>query len=230
MESRKIVIVSSMTQKKNVIESSAETLKELKEDLVKNNINYNNCVFYEGLSKTEIKSDDSILPHDIPYKGKVTNELVFMLTSDKKNIKSGFDGQRKDLYAKIKELHLENVVKDKYGKNFTMCKTCDLVEIVDNYTKEDTPNDTPEVKTIEVETKPVNKEVKDELNDCDYITKGQLREIFSKLFNDLDSIFDIYLYVDDYPYIGNAVSHKDVNDDKSPYSSDELDDILSDVM
>lgn len=89
MENRKITIVSTRTQKKSVIMSAATTLAELKSDLRANGIDYEDMTFYEGLSKVELKDDASILPHDVPYKDKVTNELVFMLTTANKKIKSG---------------------------------------------------------------------------------------------------------------------------------------------
>lgn len=89
MENRKIIIVSTRTQKKSVIMSAATTLAELKSDLRANGIDYEDMTFYEGLSKVELKDDASMLPHDVPYKDKVTNELVFMLTTANKKIKSG---------------------------------------------------------------------------------------------------------------------------------------------
>lgn len=89
MEARKITIVSTKTQKKSVIMSAATTLAELKTDLRQNGIDYTGMTFYEGTSKTELKNDASVLPHDVPYKGILTNELVFMLTNTNKKIRSG---------------------------------------------------------------------------------------------------------------------------------------------
>lgn len=129
METRKITVVSTKTQKKSVIMSAATTLGELKADLRDANIDYTNMTFYEGISKTELKTDDSILPHDVPYKGTTTNELVFMLTNTNKKIKSG-SMSRAEAYAKIKKLGLQNKCVELYGKNFTMCKTSDLIALV----------------------------------------------------------------------------------------------------
>lgn len=89
MEARKIVVVSTKNQKKSVIMSAATTLAELKADLRHNGIEYGGMTFYEGTSKTELKTDASVLPHDVPYKGTTTNELVFMLTNTNKKIRSG---------------------------------------------------------------------------------------------------------------------------------------------
>ena len=68
-------------EKRSTIMSEAETLGELKRDLTANGINYSGKTFMEGLSRSELKEDASILPHDIQRPdGSVTNELVFMLT------------------------------------------------------------------------------------------------------------------------------------------------------
>ena len=89
--------------------------------------------FYEGLTKTEITVDESILPKDINYKGTVTNELVFMLTNAHKKIKSG-SVDRKELYNIIKENHLEEACKAAYGKNYTNCSTEMLEKLVNDNT------------------------------------------------------------------------------------------------
>ena len=89
MEPRKITIIQTKEQRKSVIVTAATTLAELKSDLRANGINYNDMTFYEGTSKIELKNDASVLPHDVPYKGTITNELVFMLTNTNKKIRSG---------------------------------------------------------------------------------------------------------------------------------------------
>ena len=89
MEPRKITIIQTKEQRKSVIVTAATTLAELKSDLRTYGINYNDMTFYEGTSKIELKNDASILPHDVPYKGTITNELVFMLTNTNKKIRSG---------------------------------------------------------------------------------------------------------------------------------------------
>ena len=89
MQERKITVVSTRNQKKSVIMSAATTLAELKADLRQNGIDYEGMTFYVGTSKVELKDDNSVLPHDVPYKGQTTNELVFMLTNTNKKIRSG---------------------------------------------------------------------------------------------------------------------------------------------
>lgn len=127
MNSRKITIVDSKLQKRSTIMSEAETLGELKRDLTSNGINYSGKTFMEGLSRSELKEDASILPHDIQRPdGSVTNELVFMLTEPEKKIKSGAILTRQECYAKVKELGLQAAVQSRFGKNFTQCSTDDL--------------------------------------------------------------------------------------------------------
>jgi len=130
MEARKITIVSTRNQKKSIIMSAATTLAELKADLRQNGIDYDGMTFYEGTSKVELKDDASVLPHDVPYKGQLTNELVFMLTNTNKKIRSGADMSRADAYAAIKAKGLQGECIKRFGKNFTMCKTADLVALI----------------------------------------------------------------------------------------------------
>lgn len=129
MEARKITVVQTKNQKKSVIMSAATTLAELKSDLRANGIDYDGMTFFEGTSKVELKNDASVLPHDVPYKGIVTNELVFMLTNTNKKIKSGAMS-RMEAYAEIKRRGLQGACLKKFGKNFTMCKTADLIALV----------------------------------------------------------------------------------------------------
>lgn len=129
MEARKITVVQTKNQKKSVIMSAATTLAELKSDLRANGIDYDGMTFFEGTSKVELKNNASVLPHDVPYKGIVTNELVFMLTNTNKKIRSGAMS-RMEAYAEIKRRGLQDTCLKKFGKNFTMCKTADLIALV----------------------------------------------------------------------------------------------------
>lgn len=129
MEARKITVVQTKNQKKSVIMSTATTLAELKSDLRANGIDYDGMTFFEGTSKVELKNDASVLPHDVPYKGIVTNELVFMLTNTNKKIRSGAMS-RMETYAEIKRRGLQDACLKKFGKNFTICKTADLIALV----------------------------------------------------------------------------------------------------
>ena len=115
---RTFTVVDSTTQKTSTFQSTAETLAELKADLRAHGINYNGMTIYEGISKTELKSDNSALPHDVPYKGGTTNNLVFRLTKSEKNIKSGAMS-RPEAYAAVKKLGLQDAVKLCEATGFT---------------------------------------------------------------------------------------------------------------
>lgn len=131
MEARKITVVQTKNQKKSVIMSAATTLAELKSDLRANGIDYDGMTFFEGTSKVELKNDASVLPHDVPYKGTITNELVFMLTNTNKKIRSGAVAvSRAEAYSAIKSMGLQDACVKKFGKNFTMCKTADLIALI----------------------------------------------------------------------------------------------------
>lgn len=149
MESRKITIVETNNQRKSTIMSSASTLAELKSDLRANGIDYSGMTFFEGTSKVELKNDASVLPHDVPYKGTITNELVFMLTNTNKKIKSGaIVMSRTEAYSAIKSMGLQNACIKKFGKNFTMCKTADLIALIQsNSASKPAPVNTPVAST-----------------------------------------------------------------------------------
>lgn len=131
MEARKITVVQTKNQKKSVIMSAATTLAELKSDLRANGIDYDGMTFFEGISKVELKNDASVLPHDVPYKGIVTNELVFMLTNTNKKIRSG-SMSRSEILNTIKSMGLQAVCMKKFGKNPTNCKSADLIALIQN--------------------------------------------------------------------------------------------------
>ena len=133
MEARNITIVSTQNQNKYVVNTDATTLRELKAALDAQGIGYAGMTFYEGLSHTELLTDDSVLPHDVPYKGAVTNELVFMLTVPNKKIKSGanLSEAREALYEAVEELGLKEACISTYGKNFTQCKNSELMSLVE---------------------------------------------------------------------------------------------------
>lgn len=163
MEKRKITVVCTTGNKTVEILSDATTLRELKSDLTREGISYRNMSFLEGLSKTELKSDDSILPHDITWKGQVTNNLVIMLTTTNKNIKSGASMSRMEAYACIKTMGLQDECQSKFGKNFTQCKTSDLVSLIEEKgdKKESPAKESPVKKGKEVASSVDGKDGKD---------------------------------------------------------------------
>ena len=222
METRKITIISTKNHSTKVINSAATTLAELKSDLNNAGISYTDCTFFEGLTKTELKNDAAILPHDVPYKGTTTNNLVFMITNASKKIRSGAKLDRKAIIEEIKAKNLTEVVKKVYNKNYTNCKTEDLEKIL-SMNNNSTPKEAP-VKKETVET--------NILDNTEYVTKAQLKEVITSLVEEMkyvgiDSSDEIN--IDNISIIGDVSSSNSKKEDDSPYSSNELDDMFKDM-
>jgi len=153
MEFRKVTIINNKTQSQKVIQaSSATTLGELKREMREAGIEFEGMTFFEGHLRAELKDDASILPTNIPYKGQVVNDLTFLLTAPEKKIKSGAMS-RAEAYNTIKARGLQDECVKRFGKNFTMCKTQDLIDLL----KEDIV--LKEEKKEVVKEKPAKKEV-----------------------------------------------------------------------
>ena len=195
MQSRKITVVETRNQSKKVIMSAATTLAELKRDFDANGIDYTDMAFYEGVSHTELKTDESILPHDVPYRGTTTNELVFMLTNPNKKIKSGALSEvREALYGTIKSRNLEDAVMEKFGKHYTNCKASELAEFVEDMTVED-----GEIEgCIDLEAREAIIELLNSLNDEEVISSSKVKEIKSLIIEDA---------VDEVPYSDNEIDN-----------------------
>lgn len=223
METRKITIISTKNHSTKVINSAATTLGELKTDLDNAGIGYTDCTFFEGLTKTELKNNDAILPHDVPYKGTITNNLVFMITNASKKIKSGAD--RKSIIAEIKAKNLTEVVKNTYGKNYTNCKTEDLEKIL-SMNNTSTPKEAPAKK--EVPNNPAMKTT----DLSSYVTKAELREVIESLLEEMENAEVDYIEdvdIDNISIIGDISSSNSNKEDNSPYSSNELNDMFKDM-
>ena len=223
METRKITIISTKNHSTKVINSAATTLGELKTDLNNAGIEYTDCTFFEGLTKTELKNNDAILPHDVPYKGTITNNLVFMITNASKKIKSGAD--RKYIIAEIKAKNLTEVVKNTYGKNYTNCKTEDLEKIL-SMNNTSVPKEAPAKK--EAPSKPTMKTT----DLSNYVTKAELREVIESLLKEMeDAYVDCVEDVDinNIAIIGKVSSNNSEEESDSPYSSNELDYMFKDM-
>ena len=233
METRKITIVSTKSQSKKVIMSSATTLAELKSDLRQNGIDYEGMSFFEGTSKVELKNDASVLPHDVPWKGTVTNELVFMLTNTNKKIRSGAMS-RMEAYAEIKRLGLQDACLKKFGKNFTMCKTADLIALVQSNSAAK-PAPAPKAEAKKEET-PVNTPVAPTSNGDGCVDTAS-RAAISKLVEILEENGTIEDYEKEevLDILGIAVVTATATSEEykpksaSPYSDDEIDDMFNDM-
>lgn len=145
MNPRSFTIMDSDSQVTKVIQSSAETVAELKRDLRAAGFNIENKTIQEGITGIEFKTNDAILPHDVPYNGTITNDLVFRLTKAQKHINSGAMS-RAAAYAEIKRLGLGDECKKKFGKNFTQCSTSDLISVIEKAMKKNAPAPAPEKK------------------------------------------------------------------------------------
>lgn len=146
MEPREILIANSKDQRRYKIITAAVTLLQLKDDIMANNnvqmydgvnwipntepINTSGMTFTEGITKTQLVADDSVLPTNVMFRGTPTNSLVILLTNTTKNIASGA-GDRKTAYELIKQMGLQDIVKEIYGKNFTQVSTDNLYAVIE---------------------------------------------------------------------------------------------------
>ena len=143
METRKVTIINNKTQKQSVIQaSSATNLGELKAEMRELGINYEGMTFFEGHMRAELKDDAAPLPTNIPYKGQIVNDLTFLLTAPEKKIKSGAM-TRSEAYDAIKANGLQAACVAKFGKNFTMCKTQDLIDLIESQGKKEAKVEAP---------------------------------------------------------------------------------------
>lgn len=229
MEKRKITVIPTKTHKIQVIESAATTLAELKADLTKAGIDYTDCTFFEGLTKIELKNDAAILPHDVPYKGTTTNNLVFMITNASKKIRSGAKLDRKAIIEEIKVKNLTEVVKKTYGKNYTNCKTEDLQKILNKEAA-------PIAKVAPAKKEAPSKPVMETTDPSNYITKVELKRVIESLLKEMENAGMNYsddIDIDNIAIIGNVTSdtsnaskEEELN---SPYSASELNNMFKNM-
>ena len=234
MEKRKITVIPTKTHKTQVIESAATTLAELKVDLTKAGIDYTDCTFFEGLTKIELKNDAAILPHDVPYKGTTTNNLVFMITNASKKIRSGVKIDRKAIIEEIKAKNLTEVVKKTYGKNYTNCKTEDLEKILNKEVASITADASVHVaKAAPAKKEAPSKPAMKTTDLSNYITKVELREVIESLLKEMEDAEIDYIEdvdINNIAIIGKVSSNNsEEKKSDSPYSSNELDDMFKDM-
>lgn len=237
MEKRKITVIPTKTHKTQVIESAATTLAELKADLTKAGIDYTDCTFFEGLTKIELKNDAAILPHDIPYKGTTTNNLVFMITNASKKIRSGAKLDRKAIIEEIKVKNLTEVVKKTYGKNYTNCKTEDLEKILNKEAASTTADaSAPTAKAAPAKKEAPSKPAMKTTDPSNYVTKAELKKVIESLLEEMENAGMDYsddIDIDNIAIIGNIpsdtsnASKKEESD--SPYSASELDNMFKNM-
>ena len=138
METRKITVIETRNSKKTIIETAATTLGELKRDFSAHGIDYSDMTFFEGLTKTELINNDSILPSNVMYKGTPTNNLTIMLTNSNKKIKSGALSEttpRSVVYSHIQNMGLQTQCITRYGRNYTQVPTASLIALINDANK-----------------------------------------------------------------------------------------------
>lgn len=210
MEARKILFVLSNSSNQKSIMSEAETLGALKADMRRAGISYDGMTFYEGRTRTELKDDASVLPVNVPVPAKgttpatTTNDLVFMLTTANKKIKSGaLSPERKNTLEEIKAKGLGAAVTAKFGKNATQCKTPDLLAFLAEQSKPASQVATKAPKTKKVEEVAVDenpditiKEVIEgkpiDITPCTECVDKVAREVLRDLIERLDGEDDLY--------------------------------------
>lgn len=139
---RKITVIFERTNSRKIYETSAVTLGDFKAELVADGVDVADMDFLEGVSGTELKADRSVLPTNIPYKGKVVNDLVIMMTKSNKKIESGAEIKtREEAYKFIKEHGMENVIKAEFGKPYTNLQTKTLCDICNGLKTHECPKD-----------------------------------------------------------------------------------------
>ena len=210
MEARKILFVLSNSSNQKSIMSEAETLGALKADMRRAGISYDGMTFYEGRTRTELKDDASVLPVNVPVPAKgtnpatTTNDLVFMLTTANKKIKSGaLSPERKNALEEIKAKGLGAAVTAKFGKNATQCKTSDLLAFLAEQSKpaSQVATKAPKAKKAEevavdenpdITIKEVIKGKPIDITPCTECVDVVAREVLCKLIERLDEEDNLY--------------------------------------
>lgn len=134
---RTVTILDSRTQKKHVFKSFAETLGELKADLRELGVpDLTDMVFKEGTTRAEYSENSAILPTEVLFKGRPTNDLAFMIIQPKKKIMSGMNFSelsRSELYELIQNNQLQDLVLELCNENYTRVPNTRLREVVEDY-------------------------------------------------------------------------------------------------
>ena len=220
MENRKITIVSTKNQSKTVITTNASTLGELKAVCGKNGIDYTGMTWYEGTSKVELKDDMSVLPHDVPWKGTTTNELVFMLTNTNKKIKSGATiTTRKEAGAffKVNPDKATEFKKVHSGKNWTNCSTADILEFINGSTPKVATKKESKAEVEESAVKVQNDESVEVVDiNCRAAVKRLINVLYDNEYLEEDEKCDIEKFLGGRTFVEEGSL-------KSPYSDSDID-------
>ena len=216
MDVREILVANTKTQKRYKVNTDATTLGELKAALDAEGIDYTGMTFTEGISKTQLTSDDSQLPTNVMYKGQPTNNLVMLLTNTTKNIASGAEPlTRKEIYTIIRENDLSDDLKEEFG-NWTIITTEALEEFIrNNYDIiEDEEEETEENQEEDEEDVEASHPA---LVDCLY---AYIKDMYDEGVLDGDDIIALADAIDDF---ADSISD-DVDDTPAPKHHAEVDD------
>lgn len=253
MDAREILIANTRTQKTSKLTTDATTLGELKIAMEAEGIDFYGMTFTEGISKTQLIDDSTQLPHNLQYKGRITNNLVILLTNTKKNIASGAMS-RKEVYQAIKDNNLQDAVKKGFGRNFTQIPTVELIEFLgkNNIKVKDAEEDPREVEPEVEETKAgideddydedatsnVIHTLKDIIIDSDIITLNDSLFVHIAVLanNKALSVKDVKTLQEDLDIIINAMnedkyvaSKEKVSTSDGNITDDDVDDILKEL-
>lgn len=129
---REVTVYDSARNGKMTVFKDVEvnTLRDLKDLLDAEGIDYTNMKFNEGVTGTTLLRDDSIIPDNIPFKGEIIHNVFINMTMQDNKVSSGMD--RKALYEQVKPYADE--VKSIFGKHYTNVSTSDLVAFLADLT------------------------------------------------------------------------------------------------
>ena len=230
---RQITVANTKTQKRDKFECDVETLGELKKELDARGIDYSGMSFTEGLSKTILTDDTSVLPSNLPYKDQRTNNLVILLTNTEKKISSGAD--RKALYAAIKEHNLQEQIQKKFGKNYTNVGSDDLEKFVNNAIKKGGESAAPAPKAEPKKEEP-KKETpkKEEPSKTEGVSEGLKMNLIETIVNGLTTLMSKnILSQDDLNKIAGAIStgeaKEPTTEENLEISDDDIDSMIKDA-
>lgn len=190
METKTFTVVDTRSNNIVKFESNASTLGEVKQEMRNHGIDPSGMTIQEGLTKIEFMGDDNaVLPHDVPYRGTVTNNLVFRLTLPEKRIRSGMD--RKEAYSIIKEQGLAPQVLKKFGKSYTNVSTESLVEFLSKKAKKNTQSTQENCCKCDIIVD-VLTSLLDRLVDYEYIDYEDGEELKAQLHGEKEDLPDVY--------------------------------------
>ena len=244
MNVKTFTIVDTESNRTKEIKSTATTVAELKRDLRQQGFNVDGKTIQEALTRTEFKDDSSILPHDVPYKGGITNDLVFRLTKTNKQVRSGANN-RAELYVKIKKLGLAQAIKDNFGRNFTQVGTADLEAFIDKATKKAAKKEAAVKEEVKSTTKEVQKETQKEVKiqtpckegvdmikrlcsillEIDILSEEDVNKVFGQSNEDVNTE-EVNLYDEDIEDVDDEEEDEDVQEGPK-FSKSELDSLFS---